>query len=250
MRNKSFIEKFRLIIDFILFASILMLGSANAQSAQIKSITNSTSSEGSEGVYEVQPGTAGNQIVLEIANVSKTTEADDVEIKLVKQSKFLKFSEDQVEITQIDKNKETEAAFNFDVDVLATANTKDTLEFQITGKGVNATKSFILKYSAPKQYALYQNYPNPFNPTTTIRYSIPASLNPSQGGTSVQIKVYDILGREVTTLVNEEKKPGNYEVKFDASNLSAGRQGFASGVYIYRLTAGNFVSVKKMMLLK
>jgi hypothetical protein len=218
-----------------------MLSTANAQPAQTKSITNSTSSEGTEGVYEVQPGTIGNQIVLEVANISKTAEADNVEIKLVKPSKFLKFKEDQVEITHIDKNKETEAAFNFDIALLAPANSKDTVMFQITGKGVNATKSFILKYSPPKQYTLYQNYPNPFNPTTTIRYSIPAAE--TQNFASVQLKVYDVLGREVTTLVNEEKKPGNYEVRFNASN-------FASGVYIYRLTAGNFVSVKKMMLLK
>ena len=88
----------------------------------------------------------------------------------------------------------------------------------------------------PSNYALSQNFPNPFNPTTTIKYSVPkAGL--------VTIKVYDILGREVTTLVNEQKTVGNYEVQFNAAKL-------ASGVYFYRMQAGDFVDIKKLLLLK
>ena len=92
-------------------------------------------------------------------------------------------------------------------------------------------------------FSLEQNYPNPFNPATTIKYSIPAFLNPSKGGTLVQLKVYDILGREISMLVNEEQKPGYYEIKWDASNQP-------SGVYFYRITAGNYVETKKMILMK
>ena len=88
----------------------------------------------------------------------------------------------------------------------------------------------------PEQYSLAQNYPNPFNPFTTIRFEIPVSGN-------VSIKIYDILGSEVKTLVNEEKNAGKYEVVFNASK-------FASGVYFYQLRAGDFVSTKKMILLK
>jgi len=90
--------------------------------------------------------------------------------------------------------------------------------------------------SAPTGFALEQNYPNPFNPATTIAFSIPSSAFTS-------LKVYDILGNEVATLVNEEKPAGTYEVQFDASNLS-------SGVYLYRLSAGNFTEMKKMVLMK
>jgi len=90
--------------------------------------------------------------------------------------------------------------------------------------------------SAPDNYILYQNYPNPFNPSTTIRYSI---TNPD----IVRIKIYDILGREVKTLVNEFKQSGNYEIQFDASGL-------ASGIYLYRIESGKFVQTKKMILLK
>ena len=88
----------------------------------------------------------------------------------------------------------------------------------------------------PKDFYLSQNYPNPFNPNTTITYSIPKQSN-------VAIKIFDLLGREVTTLVNEEKSAGNYKVVFNGSNLS-------SGVYLYRLYAGNFVSTKKFVLMK
>jgi uncharacterized protein (UPF0218 family) len=88
----------------------------------------------------------------------------------------------------------------------------------------------------PVEFALEQNYPNPFNPATTINYSIPEAGN-------VEMRVYDILGNEVATLVNETRVPGNYSVVFDASS-------FASGIYIYTLRTNTFVETKKMMLMK
>ena len=115
----------------------------------------------------------------------------------------------------------------------------------------------------PVEYSLEQNYPNPFNPSTTIKYSIPRSsvnsnpqrdersqnidleISPSGRNdiTNVSLKIYDILGSEVATLVNENQKPGNYEVDFNAHRLS-------SGIYFYKLHAGDFVKTKKMILLK
>ena len=88
----------------------------------------------------------------------------------------------------------------------------------------------------PTIFALYQNYPNPFNPTTKIRYQLPKE-------STVVIKIYDILGAEVITLLNEKKEPGVYEVDFNAQHLS-------SGTYIYRIVADGFVETKKMVLLK
>jgi len=99
------------------------------------------------------------------------------------------------------------------------------------------------------EFQLEQNYPNPFNPTTTIKYSIPVSLNPSKGGTLVLLKVYDVLGREVATLFNGEKLPGNYEVTFDANRSEQGRN-MASGIYFYRLQCGSFSETKKFVLMK
>jgi len=97
--------------------------------------------------------------------------------------------------------------------------------------GVNGNGGAI-----PTQFALEQNYPNPFNPATTIKFSIPEV-------SKVTLKIYDILGREVSTLVNEVRNAGNHEVNFDASNL-------ASGMYIYSIKAGDYTASKKMMLLK
>jgi hypothetical protein len=85
-------------------------------------------------------------------------------------------------------------------------------------------------------YALDQNYPNPFNPVTTISYALP------QDGL-VLLKIYDALGREVSTLVNEFKQTGRYAATLDASKLS-------SGVYLYKLTSGKYSATKKMMLVK
>jgi hypothetical protein len=97
----------------------------------------------------------------------------------------------------------------------------------------------------PKEFALSQNYPNPFNPKTVIQYSIPRSPIYQRGETGglVTLKVYDILGNLVTTLVNNVQVLGIYEVEFDGSGLS-------SGMYIYEIHAGNFREVKKMSLLK
>lgn len=92
-------------------------------------------------------------------------------------------------------------------------------------------------------FELYQNYPNPFNPSTKIKYAIPALTPSISQRERVMLRVYDVLGNEVATLVNEEKPAGYYEVEFNASS-------FASGVYIYRLTSGQFVSTKKMILLR
>jgi len=99
----------------------------------------------------------------------------------------------------------------------------------------------------PEKFVLSQNYPNPFNPTTTIKYSIPENYRDSDihrnDSRIIKLKIYDVLGREIKTLVNEKQNPGNYQVQFNASGLP-------SGVYIYRIEAGNFNQSKKMMLLR
>jgi hypothetical protein len=113
-----------------------------------------------------------------------------------------------------------------DVDINGVENIHDQIVF--------ATPSYTA--SAPTEYSLYQNYPNPFNPTTTIRFDI---LNAGK----VSLKVYDITGREVVALVNNELSAGAHSVTFDASGL-------ASGVYLYRLQAGDFTATKKLLFLK
>jgi hypothetical protein len=97
--------------------------------------------------------------------------------------------------------------------------------------------------AAPTEFVLYQNYPNPFNPSTKIEYTIPNVTLSGIEGSRVQLRVYDILGKEIATLVNEEKPAGSYEVDFDASGLS-------SGVYIYTLKVNGVSYSKSMILLK
>ena len=94
----------------------------------------------------------------------------------------------------------------------------------------------VKDFSVPTDFTLEQNYPNPFNPSTTIKYQIPEL-------SFVTLKVYDVLGSKIITLVSEEKPFGNYEVEFNAATLP-------SGVYFYRLHSGSFVETKKMVLIK
>ena len=124
---------------------------------------------------------------------------------------------------------------------------KEVNEFDIRGSVRSRDYSLLIGNDAyiknkkillqPKDYILYQNYPNPFNPVTSIRFAIPEIVN-------VELKIFDILGREVKSLINNETRtPGYYEVQFDAGNLT-------SGVYFYRISAGKYKGVRKMILLR
>jgi len=93
-----------------------------------------------------------------------------------------------------------------------------------------------LEEGIPSKFDLSQNYPNPFNPVTLIKYQVPETSH-------ISIKIYDVIGREIATLVNEVKQPGVFQVSFNCENL-------ASGVYFYKMKAAEFVSVKKMNILK
>ena len=90
--------------------------------------------------------------------------------------------------------------------------------------------------NTPNYFSLSQNYPNPFNPNTIIYYSVPVNA-------FVKINIYDVLGNEVATLINEEKREGIYDVLFNANRIT-------SGIYYYRMQANEFVDVKKMIILK
>jgi hypothetical protein len=116
----------------------------------------------------------------------------------------------------------------------------DNLELKDLGGGyINILSSPFAKVNdlnTPEEFKLEQNYPNPFNPVTSIKYYVPEAA-------FVTLKVYDILGNEVSSLVNEEKAPGIYSVSFNAAERS-------SGVYIYSMRAGNYTETRKMILLK
>ncbi|MEX2604055.1 MAG: T9SS type A sorting domain-containing protein [Gracilimonas sp.] len=119
---------------------------------------------------------------------------------------------------------------------LVTGSESDQKIYITTGYPNEEGTSAEQEAAKPNQFSLNQNYPNPFNPSTVISYQIPKSSD-------VTLKVFDMLGREVAELVNGRKAAGNYETSFDASNLT-------SGMYIYRIKAGDFMETRKMMLIK
>ncbi|NCS89040.1 MAG: hypothetical protein AUK34_07085 [Ignavibacteria bacterium CG2_30_36_16] len=130
------------------------------------------------------------------------------------------------------------------IDNMLNLNLKLSYRLKQIDKNGKFTYSDVVEVESnniPTEFALYQNYPNPFNPTTTIKYSVPKIVN--NQSSIINLKVYDILGNEIATLVNEQKAPGNYEVQWNAS-------GFASGVYFCRLQSEDFISVKKLLLMK
>ena len=123
-----------------------------------------------------------------------------------------------------------------------------TLSYPITDVKENDTQNH------PTAFSLLQNYPNPFNPSTKIKFTIPQSviLSGAKNLIHVQLKIYDVLGNEITTLVNEEKPAGKYEVEFDSysGEVRSAVGGLPSGIYFYQLRAGSFIQTKKMVLLK
>ena len=130
-------------------------------------------------------------------------------------------------------------SFNYVILVPGTYNYQCTFHGQIFGMTgiINATSVGIKQIeSTVQKFELEQNYPNTFNPTTIIRFNIPQN-------SFVSLKLYDLTGREIGTLVNSNLNEGGYSVDFNASK-------YASGIYIYRLQAGNFTDVKKMTLIK
>lgn len=103
-----------------------------------------------------------------------------------------------------------------------------------------------LQIDSPSEFVLQQNYPNPFNPSTTIKYEIPKS-------SFVKLSIFDLLGREIATPVNQVQNAGYHEITFNAENLASGisaRGGYASGVYIYTINVNGFTQSKKMLLMK
>ena len=194
-----------------------------------------------------------------------SVETDTLLIKTYNQSSILCDVSKEEYLTAISKfdniiqqNPNSEEAVYAEIDIITTALNLDTTN---SGLGkmdggkylVKGTSDYLTKLNnllqnkfginneekeqiIPKEYSLYQNYPNPFNPTTTIKFDIPKDG-------LITLEIYDILGRRITTLVNENRSAGSYEQVFNASSL-------ASGVYVYKLQAGDFVTSKKMILLK
>jgi hypothetical protein len=132
---------------------------------------------------------------------------------------------------------ETAVSWDIDMGISNWDQSKGNYIFLNTSDPVYANT----EQNLPADFVLYQNYPNPFNPSTKIKFTIPSNIHSQMS--NVSLKVYDVLGNEVATLVNEYKTAGSYEIEFDAWGLT-------SGMYFYQLNGENFVQTKKMVYLK
>jgi hypothetical protein len=180
-------------------------------------------------------GSRNNIIKLSINNTSDKEQSDLIVYPEIT-PEWVKFMNQEHRISKVESGKQKVIVFEFDILSDAPEET-GIIKFNIVSSlGKIWTKTFNIELVKPIEYELLQNYPNPFNPSTEIKYSV------KELGL-VSIKLYDMLGREVSVLVNEVKDAGLHSIKFDGSNL-------ASGVYMYSITVNEFNVVKKMILNK
>lgn len=192
-------------------------------------------------VYELPFGSTGNSIDLTIANASLlpiwrvTIEAVDI-------PPWLRFTEAIKTVPSLKAKGEIPISFTFAVDILAPVGKQEAITFRVSSSsGEVLTKEIRVIVAAPERLELFQNYPNPFNPTTSISFQLPRESR-------VNLKIFDLLGRDVATPLNEDRPVGYHSFLWDAS-------GFSSGVYIYQLSSvdasGNsYVARKTGVLLK
>lgn len=187
-------------------------------------------------VYHVPFASKNNTFDISFRNSSKM-EISFVTIKVVESPLWLHFKAKEINVLHVKSNSINNISFEFDITESAIVEKQERVQFIISSSsGEQITKEYYIQVQSPYIFELRQNFPNPFNPVTTISYQIPENGFAS-------LKVYDILGKEVETLVDEMKDAGSYQVTFDATKMS-------SGVYFYRLQSGNNVSNKKMIVMK
>lgn len=223
------VGKFRMV----LMVSVLLAGQAYSQSAG--------GSTASGQVWQIPFGSDGNTISLSVEN-SSSLDAKNVSVKFTNIPSWLRFKESTVVLKSIDAKSTGEADFTFSVDNDAPVGKDTTLIASITSSaGQSWIKDITLSVRAPKDYKLYNNFPNPFNPSTKIAFELPKASH-------VTLKIYDVLGREVAQIADQNYPAGYNEITWNGINGN-GEQ-VASGVYFCRITAGTWSKVMKMLLLK
>ncbi|GIK22604.1 MAG: hypothetical protein BroJett005_20180 [Ignavibacteriota bacterium] len=213
-------------------------------------ITNSfTANENNLLVYSIEYGVTDSVLAL----VQLQNKFISFRVELIDQLTGVVLAElNNIQMDGNNVEKLKTATFNFNITGLPNSSlvirlkVNNNLEPQYAAAVIKSDESVLLKNNPVElnlsgtavitEYSLEQNFPNPFNPSTKIKFQIPKDG-------FVSLKVYDILGNEITTLVNEEKSRGRYEVNFNGSSL-------ANGAYIYKIQSGDFISSKKMILLK
>jgi len=193
----------------------------------------------SQPAYEIPFASSGNLLELTVSN-SSTLATSKVTVAAKDVPTWFTISPTSINFDRMAPNEDALASFSFSIEKSAPVNRPQTLTFVISNSQAEQwTKEIRITVNAPEQFELFQNYPNPFNPSTTIAYQL---ATPGR----VNLRIFDMLGREVAMLADEEQPAGYHETSFDASRLS-------SGIYIYQLTAtedhANRYSFRKKMLL-
>jgi hypothetical protein len=200
-----------------------------------------TTPEGGQTVYELVPGSKNNQFEMSLSNNTKS-KFQSVTVTVQEAPVWVEFSNKEISFEGINTSEKRTAEFYFNISDNAPIGEEGVIKFRTSDNSNRSWyKTYNVKVTPPNVFEVYQNYPNPFNPTTTIKYSIPHDA-------IVTIKVFNVLGEEVSELVNKEMKTGIHEVVFDATNLS-------SGFYFYLIEAKGvdgtkYFDAKKMVLLK
>jgi hypothetical protein len=184
-------------------------------------------------------GSTANTIELTVANTSAVA-SSDVTVEISNLPSWLRFAATEQRIGTLKAGEEASASFSFSVDKSAPVRKEQKLSFIVSSAaGERWSKEITISVSPPDRFELFRNYPNPFNPATTISYQLSADAK-------VSLKVFDVLGREVATIVDGDRLAGHYEERWNAAL-------FSSGTYIYQLIAsderGNRLVARKAMLL-
>jgi hypothetical protein len=195
----------------------------------------------SQDAYQLPFASSGNAIELTVANVTSTG-LSGVRIAATNLPSWLKFSSAEQTLVLLKPGEEAVVRFSFSVDKSAPVNKEQKIVFMITSTSSHQwSKQIAVSVAPPDRMELLQNYPNPFNPSTTISY-----LLPSDG--RVSLKIYNVLGQEIASLVDQDQAAGHHQAVLEASR-------FSTGMYVYRLSfvdqrGKRFSSQKRMILLK
>lgn len=187
-------------------------------------------------LYRIPLGSKNNILELSLANNSPI-DFKQINYKIIEISMCLRVSDWQNEIGEIKKGENKDIEIKFDIADKTDINEEGGIRLGIyNGETLIAEREFRIRISHPLKYELKQNYPNPFNPTTTICYTIPQK-------SMVSLKIFNILGEEVSVLIDEEKEAGEHKIIFSA-------EGIASGIYYYKIKSGDYSETKKLIIVK
>lgn len=194
-----------------------------------------------QGPWQIPFASTGNTISLAVQNSSRIN-AEMVHVTFTNTPSWIEFKNSTALINSIPAGASGDADFTFSVDKDAPVGKDTTLVASITSSNGQAwTKDITVSVRPPKDYKLYSNFPNPFNPSTKIAFELPKASH-------VTLTLYDVLGREVAEIADQNYPAGYNEITWNGLNRN-GEQA-SSGVYFYRITADNWSKVKKLMLIK